>query len=192
MRAKSNGDFPEDLEREGDREYIAPEILGGRYGKEADIFRCVPSCLVLSTTADAGVYRSLGLIILEAAANVVLPDNGPSWHKLRSNDFSDVELSRLSHDLVVLLHGMLDKSPDRRPTINDVVRQPIIARLGCMLGTALRIEQAGEEGEQELPILGAILPQREDFIFEVFSSVYHYTGGSAEGDDERDDMEIDG
>ena len=38
-RAKSNGDAPEDLEREGDREYIAPEILSGRYGKEADIFR---------------------------------------------------------------------------------------------------------------------------------------------------------
>lgn len=39
VRAKSSGDAPEDLEREGDREYIAPEILGGRYGKEADIFR---------------------------------------------------------------------------------------------------------------------------------------------------------
>lgn len=39
VRAKSNGDAPEDLEREGDREYIAPEILGGRYGKEADVFR---------------------------------------------------------------------------------------------------------------------------------------------------------
>lgn len=42
-RAKSNGDAPEDLEREGDREYIAPEILSGRYGKEADVFRCASS-----------------------------------------------------------------------------------------------------------------------------------------------------
>lgn len=42
VRAKSNGDAPaEDLEREGDREYIAPEIMGGRYGKEADVFRQV-------------------------------------------------------------------------------------------------------------------------------------------------------
>lgn len=39
VRAKSNGDVPADLEREGDREYIAPEILGGRYGKAADVFR---------------------------------------------------------------------------------------------------------------------------------------------------------
>lgn len=38
-RAKSHNDASEDIEREGDREYIAPEILGGRYGKEADMFR---------------------------------------------------------------------------------------------------------------------------------------------------------
>lgn len=48
-RAKSGGDIPADFEREGDREYIAPEILAGRYGKEADIFRRVPSGLTLKT-----------------------------------------------------------------------------------------------------------------------------------------------
>ena len=39
-RAKSSGQAPvsTDLEREGDREYIAPEILRGQYGKEADMF----------------------------------------------------------------------------------------------------------------------------------------------------------
>jgi hypothetical protein len=30
-----------DFEREGDREYMAPEILRGNYGKTADIFRWV-------------------------------------------------------------------------------------------------------------------------------------------------------
>ncbi|ODV60541.1 kinase-like protein [Ascoidea rubescens DSM 1968] len=59
-------------EREGDREYIAPEILlRSEYSKAADIF-------------------SLGLIIFEIAANIYLPDNGPSWQKLRSGDLSDV------------------------------------------------------------------------------------------------------
>lgn len=29
------------FEREGDKVYLAPEILQGKYGKEADIFRCV-------------------------------------------------------------------------------------------------------------------------------------------------------
>ncbi|ODV88645.1 hypothetical protein CANCADRAFT_26922 [Tortispora caseinolytica NRRL Y-17796] len=57
-------------DREGDREYIAPEVLSKQqYGKPADIF-------------------SLGLMMLETAANIVLPDNGLHWQKLRSGDLS--------------------------------------------------------------------------------------------------------
>ncbi|KAI9750893.1 MAG: hypothetical protein M4579_006255 [Chaenotheca gracillima] len=59
------------IEGEGDREYIGPEILMGQFDKPADIF-------------------ALGLIMLEIAGNVELPDNGPSWQKLRSGDMSDV------------------------------------------------------------------------------------------------------
>ncbi|KAK0720687.1 hypothetical protein B0H67DRAFT_600112 [Lasiosphaeris hirsuta] len=59
------------IEGEGDREYIAPEILLGQFDKPADIF-------------------ALGLIILEMACNVFLPDNGPSWQALRSCDLSIV------------------------------------------------------------------------------------------------------
>ena len=59
------------IEGEGDREYIGPEILMGLFDKPADIF-------------------ALGLIMLEIAGNVELPDNGPSWQKLRAGDMSDV------------------------------------------------------------------------------------------------------
>ncbi|KAI9805315.1 MAG: hypothetical protein M1833_005768 [Piccolia ochrophora] len=59
------------IEGEGDREYIGPEILMGKFDKPADIF-------------------ALGLIMLEIAGNVELPDNGPSWQKLRTGDMSDV------------------------------------------------------------------------------------------------------
>jgi mitosis inhibitor protein kinase SWE1 len=59
------------IEGEGDREYIGPEILMGRFDKPADIF-------------------SLGLIMFEIAGNVELPDNGVSWQKLRNGDMSDV------------------------------------------------------------------------------------------------------
>lgn len=58
------------IEGEGDREYIGPEILLGHYDKPADIF-------------------ALGLIMLEIAGNVQLPDNGPSWQRLRSGDMTD-------------------------------------------------------------------------------------------------------
>ncbi|KAK5029443.1 mitosis inhibitor protein kinase swe1 [Exophiala sideris] len=59
------------IEGEGDREYMAPEVLMGKYDKPADMF-------------------ALGLIMLETAGNVALPDNGVSWQKLRNGDMSDV------------------------------------------------------------------------------------------------------
>ncbi|GAA6008814.1 hypothetical protein JCM10207_001733 [Rhodosporidiobolus poonsookiae] len=149
IRAKSNGDAPEDLEREGDREYIAPEILGGRYGKEADVF-------------------SLGLIILEAAANVVLPDNGPEWQKLRSNDFSDVDLSRLSPILVSILDGMLKQSPDVRASITDVADQPVVQQLLGMLDRTLRPSHAHQTPE----VLGAVLAEADSFLHDVFNTAY--------------------
>jgi mitosis inhibitor protein kinase SWE1 len=62
---------PTGIEGEGDREYIGPEILLGKYDKPADVF-------------------ALGLIMLEIAGNVQLPDNGPTWQRLRSGDMSDV------------------------------------------------------------------------------------------------------
>lgn len=43
----------------------------GKYDKPADVF-------------------ALGLIMLEIAGNVQLPDNGPTWQRLRSGDMSDV------------------------------------------------------------------------------------------------------
>ncbi|PFH60156.1 hypothetical protein XA68_11370 [Ophiocordyceps unilateralis] len=61
----------EGVDVEGDREYMAPEMLRGKVGPAADVF-------------------SLGLMTLEAAANVVLPDNGPTWIALRSGDLSEV------------------------------------------------------------------------------------------------------
>lgn len=60
------------FENEGDREYIAPEIIRDSiYDFRADIF-------------------SLGLIIIELACNVVLPDNGKAWQRLRSGNISDL------------------------------------------------------------------------------------------------------
>ena len=59
------------IDGEGDREYIGPEILMGHFDKPGDVF-------------------ALGLIMLEIAANVMLPDNGVSWQRLRSGDMSDV------------------------------------------------------------------------------------------------------
>lgn len=70
---------PPHLEGEGDREYIAPEVLLGRFDKPADIF-------------------ALGMIMLEIAGNIVLPDNGMSWQRLRAGDMSDLPSLTFSSD----------------------------------------------------------------------------------------------
>lgn len=60
----------QELEREGDREYIAPEVISsGKYDKPVDIF-------------------ALGLSLIEVAGNETLPPNGPDWQKLRDGDIS--------------------------------------------------------------------------------------------------------
>ncbi|KAK9718189.1 mitosis inhibitor protein kinase swe1 [Basidiobolus ranarum] len=99
--------LPRDIEREGDREYLAPEIFEGKYGKFADIF-------------------SLGLIALEMAANVVLPDNGEAWQKLRSADLSDCDLEHISSGLVDLILKMIDPDPLKRPTVDMILSHPNI------------------------------------------------------------------
>ncbi|KAF2495327.1 hypothetical protein BU16DRAFT_461412 [Lophium mytilinum] len=62
---------PPNIDGEGDREYIGPEILSGRFDKPADIF-------------------ALGMVMLEIAGNIILPDNGTSWQRLRSGDMTDL------------------------------------------------------------------------------------------------------
>ncbi|WDK20276.1 hypothetical protein CGRA01v4_11563 [Colletotrichum graminicola] len=73
------------VDAEGDREYIGPEILRGDFNKPADIF-------------------SLGLITIEMAANVVLPDNGPTWVALRSGDLSEVPSLTFSATTTINAH----------------------------------------------------------------------------------------
>ncbi|KAF2083176.1 kinase-like protein [Saccharata proteae CBS 121410] len=62
---------PSGIDGEGDREYIGPEILSGKFDKPADVF-------------------ALGMIMVEIAGNIILPDNGASWQRLRTGDMSDL------------------------------------------------------------------------------------------------------
>ncbi|KDN51424.1 hypothetical protein K437DRAFT_254837 [Tilletiaria anomala UBC 951] len=123
------------LEREGDREYLAPEIMSkGRYGKEADMF-------------------SLGLIMLEAGGNVVLPDNGEPWLKLRNDDFTDVDLSHLSDQLVELIFAMLDSRPEARPSIDDIVQHPVMRAVQRRMALGVMNSELDQLPDFELPTI---------------------------------------
>jgi len=93
---------PPNFEREGDREYIAPEIISQQnYDKPADIF-------------------SLGLIMVEIAANIILPDNGVPWQKLRSGDLSDAGRLSSTELHYNLTHGSItSKNSTYSSLLND-------------------------------------------------------------------------
>ncbi|MCJ1399244.1 hypothetical protein MMC11_002446 [Xylographa trunciseda] len=92
---------PPGIEGEGDREYIGPEILMGQYDKPADVF-------------------ALGLIMLEIAGNVMLPDNGASWQRLRSGDMSDVPSLTSSSEASNVLRDSSGKPLSREESFEDM------------------------------------------------------------------------
>ncbi|EEB09102.1 WEE protein kinase Wee1 [Schizosaccharomyces japonicus yFS275] len=117
-------------EREGDCEYIAPEVLTHhQYDKPADVF-------------------SLGITVFEAAANIVLPDNGLSWRKLRSGDLSDaprlsssefrssssLDTGEIPANNIIgqggldrIVQWMLSPNPLDRPTVDQVLTTDEVA-----------------------------------------------------------------
>jgi len=96
------------FEREGDKLYLAPEVLQGRYGKAADVF-------------------SLGMMILETASNIVVPDQGEAWQRLRREDFSQVDLDE-SPELVSIIREMMRTDPSHRMSAEGVCDHPAVAR----------------------------------------------------------------
>jgi serine/threonine protein kinase len=100
-------------EHEGDRTYLAPEFWNSSHvGTPADIF-------------------SLGLIGLEAAANIILPENGPQWAALRESDFSVVDFGNTSMPLIDLISSMLIPDPQKRPTASDILSHPLIKKFSA-------------------------------------------------------------
>jgi len=90
---------------EGDKVYLAPEVLGDDgYTTSADIF-------------------SLGLILVEMASNNYLPDTGVYWQDLRKGNISLCEnLDQTSPELLNLIKKMIDPNPNLRPTATEVMK----------------------------------------------------------------------
>lgn len=85
----------EDIDDDGDKRYMAPEVLQDICTQASDIY-------------------SLGLIYLEVIAEIILPKSGESWMRLRRNDFRGVKLDRVCK-------LMLDMNHRRRLSAKEVV-----------------------------------------------------------------------
>jgi mitosis inhibitor protein kinase SWE1 len=114
-------DSSEKLEREGDRVYMPPEMLNGVFVMAADIF-------------------SFGIVFLELALNVYLPDGGVHWRALRENDYSYVDMTTLSPPLVELITSCMQADPTKRPIIDRVASHPVLQRAAITGGPALAPE----------------------------------------------------
>ena len=78
---------------------------------------------------------------------------------------------------------MLDKSPDGRLMIDDVLRQPIVERLAALLGVP-------EDSEGKRPIRGAVVAEDDEFLFRVCPNWYEQN--EREMEQEREErMDID-
>lgn len=133
------------FEREGDKVYLAREVLQGTYGKAADIF-------------------SFGMMMLETATNIVVPDQGEGWHRLRQEDFSQVDLSGLSAELIGLIKSMMRMDPGKRVDVEMVYDHPVVARARTAMarGHAEALAR-GESTFVASPLAGA----REGFLEEI-------------------------
>ncbi|KAJ2160751.1 mitosis inhibitor protein kinase swe1 [Coemansia sp. RSA 552] len=98
------GEAPRVGVEEGDRKYMAPEVLRSRPTPMADVF-------------------SLGMMMLEIVADIVLPDNGVEWHKLREACFDDPNFVDLPYSAYLLdaIKQMLHPDPRERPTMQQVL-----------------------------------------------------------------------
>ena len=93
---------------EGDKVYMAPELLSDKASPAIDIF-------------------SLGLIIVEMSAMWLLPTESSQWQQLREGDFSELPLDAMPADLADLAVSMLARDPARRPTVDVLLRHPAVA-----------------------------------------------------------------
>ncbi|KAG1462262.1 hypothetical protein G6F46_000376 [Rhizopus delemar] len=110
---------------EGDRKYMAPELLREDFDKAADIY-------------------SLGMLLLELATGLRLPEKGEPWEIIRFGEFGDQEaaLSELSPELNNLIKQLLTRDPSARPTAQDLMKSPEFLRIHEM--------QQGEDEESSL------------------------------------------
>ncbi|XP_014779409.1 membrane-associated tyrosine- and threonine-specific cdc2-inhibitory kinase isoform X1 [Octopus bimaculoides] len=96
--------------QEGDPQYLAPELLEGKFGKPADIF-------------------SLGMTILELSSDLDLPRGGEGWHMLRHGQIPEEFLQGRSFDLKYVIRQMLDPDPTSRPIVEQLLAFPCVRKV---------------------------------------------------------------
>lgn len=86
------------------------------------------------------------MIIFELAANIILPDNGTEWDKLRSGVIRDFHFISISSTLIALIESMLRPDYKQRPTADEILSHPVVQFIvksrenGLMVKRTLEVE----------------------------------------------------
>lgn len=123
---------------EGDARYLAPELM--------KIMPNNPESIPDLTKAD---IFSLGCTLLEIMNGGALPNNGPHWQKIREGDF-EIK-GEYSQHLKDIVRKMLSKSPESRPTAEEI--------LGMLLS---KNKQRAKANENYIKFLESALAQKEN------------------------------
>lgn len=65
-------------------------------------------------------------MVLEIAANVELPENGPIWQQLREGNLHGITFVDKSQMMTDFIKPMLNADPKLRPTAADLLKHPRI------------------------------------------------------------------
>ncbi|ORE09257.1 kinase-like protein [Rhizopus microsporus var. microsporus] len=120
---------------EGDRKYMAPELLREDFDKPADIY-------------------SLGMLLLELATGLGLPEKGEPWELIRFGDLThqEEELSKLTPELSNMIRCLLNRDPIIRPTAKELLASPEFVKIRKSTeGPLLSYVQELEKLEAEAP-----------------------------------------
>lgn len=93
---------------EGDKVYMAPELLDEQFSSAADIF-------------------SVGITLYEVVTGYDLPGEGSSWRKLRQGCIEFPDDAVISDDLQGLICDMMNPDPTKRPSASQILGHPRIA-----------------------------------------------------------------
>ncbi|KAF9012465.1 hypothetical protein BDQ17DRAFT_1343952 [Cyathus striatus] len=135
------------FEREGDKLYLAPEVLQGKYGKAADIF-------------------SFGMTILETTTNIVVPDQGDEWHRLRREDFSQVTGLDDRPELFGLIKEMMRTESSCRISIHGVCDHPVVSRARIAME---RMFMAAKANGTDVFVASPLASVPEGFLEEILN-----------------------
>ncbi|CAG9855478.1 unnamed protein product [Phyllotreta striolata] len=116
---------------DGDGKYLALEVLNGTYTPYCDIF-------------------GLGLTLLELAADLELPSDGPLWQQLRHEILPDVFYKKVTLGFKVIIEKMLKPEYEKRPSAEKILKFETLRLIEKRDKKKPRINYAAEYLNQEI------------------------------------------